>query len=74
MDLPMPLVTMRCNRIQNKAAKQCGPNTAHFKLNFDATLPLTSADELLTEAGLQKMGIHLSVTLSLTAHAVKHTL
>ena len=74
MDLSTSLVTMRCNRTKNKAEKQRGPDTAHFKLYFDATLTLISADSLLTEAGLHKMTIYLCLILSLTARAVKHML
>lgn len=42
--------------------------------SFDATLTLTSADSLLTEAGLHKMRIDLWLIVSFTARAVKHIL
>lgn len=49
VDLSTSLVTKWCNRMENKEHR---PDTDHFKLCLDAALTLTSADSLLTEAGL----------------------
>lgn len=40
MDFSTSLVIMRCNKTKNKAENLCGPDTAPFKPDFDATLPL----------------------------------